>query len=1392
MIDNCSTEQLQHTLFLGCSVKGFSANIGFGEQVSEVTIAIVQDTCPTDEDHPKHYWDQLLIERTTTDADPGFIGEVVEIIGCPAYFRVGSFEFCGLIQSWQKVRSGSANPEYSIHLVSPVKILENTNLILSKYSGALKPDVLFANAPTNLLNVYGFLEGIGGMEAPLYCQDPNEQGNYIPGDNSIDGAIFGTAAGSFGGANINNNGIKWNLVKNAISVLCSAVPTLSNIWSPQGRLSCRGVNINELGIPWSNGYGLLGYDTIRNNRYVCEYCVDVSEVPVTPDYYRINGDSSSLLEVITKVCQESGFDFYVELLPMQNFVAASSGIAKLIKIRVISRLNQPVGGQISAFVENAIYSNRLESSSIGKELRNDITSAFIFGGPKETIYQAFQNEDPEGFGNPLPSGQSAMIVPYYGLDSFGNMIVPRYDSFTEQWGADFESDVLEGQLSLISFSGNYIPIGSDEMAAALTSYEEWESYIYDKNTTTSYYIVAQNPGESAETARVRWDKIRKRITYLSSIDVFQRKKKGIVGYDFILANADLDEIKRVGNETLSLIYENYQKDKNTIYNFVHTIASQYYAKAWAIRVPNTSAYLDNESQTVYYSEQPTNGGWTEVPYVLDLPNPSNYLQFFSDEKNKIEPFMSFQSLPNLGLFSDQDSLSYSGITYLRCNVQPEYVFADKYNLTLPRVVITVNECITEKLDGILENIGGIENLLRTSNLNDVQKQDLRNHVGTTVSEQVAFYRYLGAQLMPDAVAIPIRSNVLTYGPWSIVGPPGGIHVEQNDGLVPWEYGSYSIMNEAANSIVGAGLTNMQVSEVGSVTIAGYPDLPLGAEINVGSNLNGQHLAESRTSSYQSWNGSFGQIPFSYQSLSHTYGFQWQGLFGPNISSINISVDDNGIKTTYNMQTYTPKFGRFSELNAYRLRQVGQNRLDIIRRVNNLIAQRQLTASAGDFKAGLKGDIGEVVKRGLIEEKRWATKTPHQILVGELYEPEGSGFYSGITGTLPRTIIATYSAHDLAATYPEYKRKSYMSMDGLIRPISLAGEGGLPRYSTGTTSSGTGTVVSALIYRMDTSGNVVGAGTAPTVTTTLYDLNPFFNPTGYQFSELALRHTGTQGHDFEILGRGTGFPEDGILMPTKASGSEVDYRDDYRPFALRGPLVIQGWGYDLEGKPIPNQVDTTGNMYRGIFSNSGLSDNFYPDFGINPRTWPVGPVDLRWDRKRKVWSSNSTEQLALAKIDGHLGYNQVVRAIISDTGTFYYNPSGDITGYSVISGWNRSKNLYASGCELEFKYDGTEWVVNKDSHVTVLITGIISGAIWDRNITGAKPFLFKAPVFETTFNTGVSGSGWGATAYISYNTGIMVSGWNPYTDTINPGNGQGYIAKLSNGWLDNLDCRKVTI
>jgi hypothetical protein len=147
-------------------------------------------------------------------------------------------------------------------------------------------------------------------------------------------------------------------------------------------------------------------------------------------------------------------------------------------------------------------------------------------------------------------------------------------------------------------------------------------------------------------------------------------------------------------------------------------------------------------------------------------------------------------------------------------------------------------------------------------------------------------------------------------------------------------------------------------------------------------------------------------------------------------------------------------------------------------------------------------------------------------------------------------------------------------------------------------------------------------------------------------------------------------------------SFTSYPLNNRFMGLRGPLILHAWGYDLNGFPVPNAadepkfIDADGKMKRHISKKSknadgtdrldengnfvyeddyaqegsytpalgsigsvisksqeritinGVTtwtkpkklDKFYLNWGERPDLWPVGPIDLRWDSERKVWTA----------------------------------------------------------------------------------------------------------------------------------------------------------------------------
>lgn len=73
------------------------------------------------------------------------------------------------------------------------------------------------------------------------------------------------------------------------------------------------------------------------------------------------------------------------------------------------------------------------------------------------------------------------------------------------------------------------------------------------------------------------------------------------------------------------------------------------------------------------------------------------------------------------------------------------------------------------------------------------------------------------------------------------------------------------------------------------------------------------------------------------------------------------------------------------------------------------------------------------------------------------------------------------------------------------------------------------------------------------------------------------------------------------------------KEAIRGVGFRGPMILSGPGYDVDGNPVP--------------SSGGQP---HPQANWNPALWKTGPVDLRWDASRGVWTGGNTVKIYLVK------------------------------------------------------------------------------------------------------------------------------------------------------------------
>ncbi|MAK37639.1 MAG: hypothetical protein CMC15_15885 [Flavobacteriaceae bacterium] len=138
-----------------------------------------------------------------------------------------------------------------------------------------------------------------------------------------------------------------------------------------------------------------------------------------------------------------------------------------------------------------------------------------------------------------------------------------------------------------------------------------------------------------------------------------------------------------------------------------------------------------------------------------------------------------------------------------------------------------------------------------------------------------------------------------------------------------------------------------------------------------------------------------------------------------------------------------------------------------------------------------------------------------------------------------------------------------------------------------------------------------------------------------------------------------------LYPTGVSGIREDAPVDFnfekdfftrgkaevsgiKSIALRSPLVLSGWGFDTSGVQVP-----------------AASDAAY-----NPSTWKTGPLDVRWDDARKVWSAAAKSNMGILQVVPDADFSSVDTTFNGEVlrgGVGGYATGDDIENISNVMG-----------------------------------------------------------------------------------------------------------------------------
>lgn len=259
----------------------------------------------------------------------------------------------------------------------------------------------------------------------------------------------------------------------------------------------------------------------------------------------------------------------------------------------------------------------------------------------------------------------------------------------------------------------------------------------------------------------------------------------------------------------------------------------------------------------------------------------------------------------------------------------------------------------------------------------------------------------------------------------------------------------------------------------------------------------------------------------------------------------------------------------------------------------------------------------------------------------------------------------------------YNATSVVGLDQLFRPYTMDQNQGYAAISGHFGGSGIfigSGLIYLPVYKIPSSLVTYSGSTSITSAS----LNPFPSLSGESL------------HDCEWMSSGSSYS--GLHVHKK--WDDLSYAG--RGIALKSPLILEGWGFNIAGNPVPHasgdsvnfQVQSgplfsysSGNYPSGIVKGYNTSDsgNVFADHAFEDSTkWAVGPLNARWNPINATWGFTSMVK------------GKLVTTIPANTGVAYMDIwiNNKSTGNQIMVGnWYSSAVL--AGTKIQATWDDLE-------------------------------------------------------------------------------------------------------
>lgn len=367
-------------------------------------------------------------------------------------------------------------------------------------------------------------------------------------------------------------------------------------------------------------------------------------VPV-PDYFKFAGPSITILQLISDICDEAGYDFFVTLEP-----------GDIIRIYPVSmKQYDPIEDNLLFGFDNVI------DFSYGKELRITKTRNLIFGEQQhylDIIYgdsSSNPTDDAKIGSQYIFDGVKGIKIPtsspspgdagegnfefYFGENPSNKQPITPYKRQNGQFWVKIDIRKLNVTL-VVPFPVDEMNICEYDIRSAMQSYEAFWAWTGNDKT----------PSELGMAMQTNWGHS------FSLQAVLGRAEKS--GVTLMQAIADIGAVANSDRAKANLhSYPPVLEELKKVHEWIAELGRTYYGRQYLVKLKEkvcVRPHPENYGEKMY-TDTPTNdGGWVEpgIP-VLGLPDPE--LEMFRTDDGRVGP---------LALFSASGDCSNSGAGFI--------------------------------------------------------------------------------------------------------------------------------------------------------------------------------------------------------------------------------------------------------------------------------------------------------------------------------------------------------------------------------------------------------------------------------------------------------------------------------------------------------------------------------------------------------------------------------------------------------------------------------------------------------------------------------------------------------------------------------------------------------